>query len=394
MPELATPITWPLMNQHVNDDDFTVVIDFLKQKPRLTQSEKVREFEEAWSDWIGMPHSLYVNSGSSANLITLAMLKETQGTGEVILSPLNWVSDILSVVWMGFKPVFVDIDLETLGMNGDAVLRAVTPRTRAVLLTHIMGFSALKPGLVDALKKKNITLIEDVCESYGASFDGRKLGAWGGVSNFSFYFGHHLTTVEGGMVSCRDEKQYQVLRMLRAHGMVRESNSEALREEFRLKHQDLHPEFIFAYAGFNMRGTEIQAVIGRNQLKRLDAAVAERNRQYQLFLDTLDPRKFRTDFRTAGMSNYGFVLLIRDADLSLQERVVQTLQDECVEFRRGASGGGNQLRQPYLQKLIPDARPQDFPNTEHVHRYAFYFGNYPGIAPDRIRHLAERLNRA
>ena len=392
--KIQASLDWPLMNRHVNDEDFEVLIEFLKKKPRLTQSSHVEAFEKAWSEWLGTRHSLMVNSGSAANLISLAALRESAGTGEVIVSPLNWVSDILSVIWMGFKPVFVDIDPKTLGMDNAAIQKAVTPQTRAVILTHIMGFSAFTSDLAGDLKKKNIWLIEDTCESYGASFKDKKLGSLGTLSNFSFYFGHPLTTIEGGMVSTNDEKLYQMLRMMRAHGMVRESTSAAVREEFEKAHPDLHPEFIFAYAGFNMRSTEIQAVLGGHQLKRLDREIQLRNRQYSLFLEGLDPKKFYTEFRKEGMSNYGFVLVVREPDRVLQKRVVQVLQEEGVEFRRGMSGGGNQLRQPYLKKLLKNPRPEAFPHVEHVHHFGFYFGNYPEISSEKIQRLSERLNDA
>ena len=396
MPALKTTsrIDWPLMNRHVTDEDFEVLIEFLKTKPRLTQSTQVQRFEEEWSRWLGTRHSVMVHSGSAANLISLALLKETFGEGEVIVSPLNWISDIWSIVCMGFTPVFVDIELKTLGMDNAAVLEALTPRTRAVMLTHILGLNAFTSDLAGELKKKNIWLVEDVCESYGATWRTKKLGTFGTLSNFSFYFGHHLTTVEGGMVSTDDENLYQTLRMLRAHGMVRESSSPAVRSRWEESFPDLHGEFIFAHPGFNMRATEIEAVLGRNQLPRLDDEILVRNSQYRLFLDGLDRKKFYTEFAAEGMSNYGFVLMVREKDSGLQRRVMQVLEEEGVEFRRGLSGGGNQLRQPYFKKWIKGVDPLAFTNVEHAHHFGFYFGNYPEISSDRIQRLAERLNHA
>src|SRR5262249_34878373 len=146
-----------------------------------------------------------------ANLLTLAALKELCGGGEIIVPPLTWVSDIAAVLHCGFEPVFVDIDPRTLGMDTEQVLRRLTPRTRAVFLTHILGYNALSRRLLEELERRRIPLIEDVCESHGATFGGRKLGTFGLVSNFSYYYAHHLSTIEGGMVCTNDEEIYETV---------------------------------------------------------------------------------------------------------------------------------------------------------------------------------------
>src|SRR5439155_2063035 len=152
------------------------------------------------------------------------------GPGEVIVPTLTWVSDIASVIQCGFKPVFVDIDPRTLGMAESEVIAKLTPQTRAVFITHILGYNALTQRLLDELKARNIPLVEDVCESHGATFQGRKLGSFGLMSNFSFYYAHHMSTIEGGMISTDDADLYQTVRMLRSHGMVREATSEAVKQ--------------------------------------------------------------------------------------------------------------------------------------------------------------------
>ncbi len=139
-----------------------------------------------------------------------------------------------------------------------------------MFLTHVLGYNALTPRLLDELAARGIPLIEDVCESHGATFAGRKLGTFGLVSNFSFYYAHHLSTIEGGMVSTDDADLYERLRMLRSHGMVREATDAGLRESFAELCPDLNPDFIFALPAYNCRSTEINAVIGRCQLQRLD----------------------------------------------------------------------------------------------------------------------------
>src|SRR4051794_13161035 len=326
----VAPVTpWPLMRDNISRDDLDAVIDFLRQDdPILTQSTNVRAFEREWSDWLGVRHSVFVNSGSSANLLTLAALKELYGPGEVIVSPLNWVSDIAAVLQCGFEPVFLDIDPRTLGMGNRAIVDRLSPRTRAVLLTHILGYNALTQPLLDELRPRGIPLLEDVCESHGATFAGRKLGTFGLASNFSFYYAHHLSTIEGGMVCTDNEEFYETVRMLRSHGMVRELDSRTRKEAYWQAYPDLNREFIFAYPAYNVRSTEINAIIGRSQLRRLDANVERRTENLHLFLRNLDPALYQADFETEGSSNYAFTLILKQPDAALCARVMAALHAE------------------------------------------------------------------
>jgi CDP-6-deoxy-D-xylo-4-hexulose-3-dehydrase len=289
------------------------------------------------------------------------------------------------------KPVFVDIDPRTLGMDLGQVLQKITPETRAVFITHVLGYNALTPEFVDELRTRKIVLIEDVCESHGATMNGQKLGTFGLVSNFSFYYAHHLSTIEGGMVCTDDDNLYETVRMLRSHGMVRESKSEAVREEYTSRYPDLNPNFIFAYPAWNVRSTELNAVIGRSQLKRLDDNNVKRIANLQVFLKSLDPQKYFTDFETKGSCNYAFTLILREPSNERWERVERVLNEHKIEFRRGTSGGGNQLRQPYLRDLFPDEY-RNYPRVDHVHFYGAYIGNYPELAADRISELTRLLN--
>ena len=387
------PLDWPLMQNNIVRSDLDGLIAYLQQpEPMLTQAAQVRGFEAEWSAWLGAKYSVFVNSGASANVITMAALKHFRGQGEVIVPPLTWVSDIASVLHAGLEPVFVDIDPRTLALDTNQVLDRLTPRTRAVFLTHILGYNGLNQRLLDELKARNIHLIEDVCESHGATFQGRKLGSFGWASNFSFYYAHHLSTIEGGMICSDDEEFIQVCRVMRSHGMTRESTSEVFKNGYKERHPDLSPDFIFAFPSHNMRSTELNAVIGRHQLPRLDANNALRNRNMQLFLSGLDSGRFFTEFETEGASNYAFTLVLREADFSLRDRVESILRQLRVEFRRGTSGGGNQLRQPYLRERFPNLRPEDFPEVDHIHFFGWYIGNYPDLDPTKIARLTEVLN--
>ena len=385
-------LDWPLMRNNITRADLDALIDFLKQDdPILTQSKNVAAFEKEWSDWLGVKHSVFVNSGSSANEITMLALRELHGTGEVIVPPLTWVSDIASVLHAGFQPVFADIHPRTLGMDSGEVLKKITSKTRAVFLTHILGYNALDEALLEACAARGIPLIEDVCESQGASFRGKKCGTFGFASNVSFYYAHHLSTIEGGMICTDNAAFYELCRLARSHGMVRESRDEGFRSRYVAGHPDLNPAFIFAFPAHNMRSTEINAVLGRNQLPRLDANNATRTRNLLRFLGGLDPARYRTDFATEGSSNYAFTLVLRNPDEALRDRCMEAMENVGVEFRRGTSGGGNQLRQPYLRRLLGDEY-KNYSRVDHIHFFGFYIGNYPDLEPEKIDQLCKMLN--
>lgn len=381
------------MGNNITIEDLDVLIEFLKGVPRLTQSSNVQAFEAEWSEWLGVRHSVYVNSGASANLITMAALKHLYGDGEIIVPPLTWVSDIASVLQNGFKPVFVDINPRNLCMDDQQVISKLSDKTKAVFITYVQGFNGLTDRLISALKERNIPLIEDVCESHGATFKDKKLGSFGLMSNFSFYFAHHMSTIEGGMVCTNDQNIYEIIRMLRSHGMVREASSEKIKQKYIQENPDLSPDFIFAFPAYNVRNTEVGAVLGRNQLKRLDENNLKRRMNFEIFLKNLDPEKYRTDFDMEGSCNYAFNLVLKKPDPQLRDKVEETLRDAGVEFRRGSSGGGNQLRQPYLRTIIPDKEWEKYLQVEHIHFYGYYIGNFPDIGEQKILSLCDLLSK-
>jgi CDP-6-deoxy-D-xylo-4-hexulose-3-dehydrase len=386
---------WPLMYNNINEEDFECMTKFLSQRPLpiLTNGKNVREFEKKWSEWLGVKYSVFVNSGSSANIITLAIIKELYGDGEVITSPLTWVSDISAILHTGLTPVFVDINLNTLSIDENELLNKITSKTKAILLTHILGYNGLTDKILDICKKNNILLIEDVCESHGTTFKGQKVGSLGDISNFSFYYAHHMTSIEGGVICTNNEKIYNIARAYRSHGMVREIDNVELKNEYIEKHPDLNKEFIFISSAYNMRSTEINAILALNQLQRLDQNNIKRKENLDIFLDNLDKNKYYTDFYREGNSNYAFTLLLNNQDLSFRDKVESTLRENGIEFRRGMSGGGNQIRQPYLNKLFTKEYASTFKNTEKVHFFGWYIGNYPELEKNKIIELCNILNK-
>jgi CDP-6-deoxy-D-xylo-4-hexulose-3-dehydrase len=387
-----TEFNWPLMHNNVTRSDLDKMIEYLEQDdPKLTHGPLVKKFEEEWSKWLGVKHSVMLNSGSSANDLTMMAIRELKGSGEVIVPPLTWVSDISSVLRAGFQPVFVDIDPESLALDSKKVLEAITPKTRAVFLTHVLGFNGLTDELIGYLKEKKIPLIEDVCESHGATHSGKKVGTFGWASNFSFYYAHHMTTIEGGIISTDDDELYDMVRMMRSHGMVRESLNPQTKLNYLEKYPDLNPDFIFAFASHNMRSTELNALLGLEQLQRLDQNNLARTKNLEKFLSILDPKIFQTKFKIEGSSNYAFTLVLRKPDMKMRDKVEYTLSKAGIEFRRGLSGGGNQLRQPYLRSQAGIPNPETMPITDHVHHFAWYIGNYPELDLEKIVWLGKVL---
>jgi CDP-6-deoxy-D-xylo-4-hexulose-3-dehydrase len=279
-------------------------------------------------------------------------------------------------------------------MDTRQVLAKITDRTRAVFLTHVQGFNGLTDELIDKLAERNIPLIEDVCESHGATHNGRKAGSVGYISNFSYYYAHHMSTIEGGMVCTNDPLAYQQLRMMRAHGMVREMSDLDGRRTIIESHPDLNPDFIFAFPAYNFRNTEIGGILGRKQLRRLDENVRLRTANQSRFLRLIDSSRYRTDFQVDGSSNYAFNLVLKHPDEDLMQRLMARLRAEGVEFRRGSAGGGNQLRQPYLRGIAPTAIHNQFPQTDHVHFFGMYIGNFPDLGKGEIEEICAIINSA
>ena len=382
---------WPLINDNITEADKEALIKWLQEpNVRFTQSKYVKKFEQAWSDWLGVNYTVFVNSGASANYIMTSIMKELKGGGEVIVPPIGWVSDISPVVNLGMTPVFVDVDPESLAITAENIENAITDKTVGIVLVHALGFNGLTDKLVELAEKHELILIEDCCESHGATFDGQKIGTVGDMSNFSFYFGHHITTVEGGVVCTNDRTIYELAKMFRSHGMIREAGEEVVKH-YTKKYPDLNPLFLFAVPGYNLRNTEFNAVLGLEQLGRLDHACSVRAKNFETWINHLDSSKFQTNYFVDGNSSFALPLILKEKDKDLFGRVCSVLRDQRVEYRIGTAGGGNQARQPYLEKydhkIIGDLSVSD-----HIHDFGLYVGNHTELEFDAIVNLCEVLN--
>ena len=383
------------MQENITNDDLKKVINFLKKKPRLTASKKVFEFERKWSKWLGTKYSAFVNSGSSANLISIATLKiinKNKNKNEIIVPTLTWSSDVSSIIHCGFKPVFADIQMNTLSMSLNDIKKKITKKTLAIFYTHAQGFNGFDKEFLDYIKKRKIILIEDVCESHGARFKNKKIGNFGLISNFSFYYAHHMSTIEGGMISTNDKDVYNIILSLRAHGLARELKDKKLERKIQNKNKFLSKDFIFLYPAYNMRNNEIGAVIGINQLSRLNKNIKLRTRNFLFFLKNLNNKKFYTNFKTKGSSNYAFPLILKSKDLKIRDNLELLMRKNKIEFRRGNAGGGNQMRQPFVKKILGKINFNKYPIIEHIHSFGYYIGNYPNLSLIKIKKICKILN--
>ena len=201
-----------------------------------------------------------------------------------------------------------------------------------------------------------------------------------------------MSTIEGGMVSTNDKKIYQIARLLRSHGMVRELNNKKEENKIIKKYPKLSPKFIFLYPSYNLRNNEISAVIGLSQLKSLNKNNIIRKKNFNFFLKNLNKHYYRTDFDMKGSCNYAFPLILKKASIKNRDKLEDVLKKFDIEFRRGNAGGGNQLRQPYLKQIVKNVKLSNYKEVDHVHFYGYYIGNYPSLKTTKIKKICSILN--
>ena len=316
-------------------------------------------------------------------------MKEKKGVGEVIVSPLGWVSDVAPLVNLGFTPVFVDVSMENMSITLENLKSAFTDKTVGVVLVHVLGFNAINDEIIKFCKDKDLFLIEDCCEAHGATYQNRKSGSQADVSNFSFYFGHHITTIEGGMVCTNDKEINEYTRLFRSHGMTREASKET-QNKYKKLYPDINPLFTFAVPGYNFRNQEINAIIGLSQLKKLDYNIKKRQDNFEVWVNCLDPIKYHVGYQREGNSNFSLPLIVHDNNEKLFKNVCDFLDKEEVEYRIGTAGGGNQARQPYLRKY--KYKTHVLKNVNYIHDFGLYVGNHPELKKEDIIKLCDGLN--
>ena len=358
----------------------------------LTMGRLCERFEQEFAAYIGAEHAVMVNSGSSANLLALFALvnpllepqgrRRLQRGDEVIVPALSWSTTIWPVVQAGATPVFVDCDPRTLQVTPAAIEAAITPKTAAIVLVHVLGGACNMTEIRALAEKRGLWLIEDTCESLGVLWDGRKVGSFGEIGTFSFYFSHHITTIEGGMVVTNDAKLADLLRAMRSHGWARGMSNAA---EAAAANPEVDPRFLFVTTGFNLRPIEINAAIGLEQLKRLEGFNARRREIGQRFDRGFAGLQRSGDLELVEYDSrslpapFGYVVLCRTREL--QQKFSQHLESSGIETRPVICG--NMVRQPafrHLQYRVSGS----LAGADRVMDCGIYWGPHPGISDDDV----------
>ncbi len=373
-------LIWKLQENVIDQNSIHTLINFINSTERYTQFTKVKEFEEVWSQWQGCKYSVFVNSGSSANLIILDSLKDLyrwKRDDEIIVPAVTWITDISSVLQLGLTPIFADVNLDDFSFDYNDLISKITRKTRAIFLSHLVGFPADMKKIKSMVDNKKIAIIEDCCESHGATIDGVKVGNFSDASSFSFYWGHHMTTVEGGMVCTNNEKIYKYALLKRSHGLARELPKK-YHSYFKHKHKTIDFNFLFLTTGFNVRNTEIGAALGLAQLQRINQYIKIRNKNYNHFIGLL--KKYDKYFvipHKEGISSFCLPFLLKNS--FLKKTLQKFLIRKGIESRPFISG--NLLKQPFLKRY---SKLDGFPHATFLHNNAFYIGNNQFVDQKRL----------
>ena len=376
------------MDDTVTLRDRLKMAKFVLTSSRLTQGPQVRKFEEQWNNWLGVKHSLFVSSGSTANSLLVSAWKELNRVpdgAKVIVPACTWVTNIAPIIQNNLTPVFCDINLSDFSFDLSSLQHIAEEHSdiRAVFVTHLLGF----PARIPEFKKifPYVDILEDVCESHGAVIEGGTMaGTYDVGGTFSFYFGHHMTSIEGGMVSTNNSDLYDLMRMKRSHGMARESS---YKEEYSLQYPEINPQFLFMTDGYNFRNNEIGAVLGQSQLKRLDDMITKRNENYREYYDILSGYSHLfhmplwNPYRVSSFC-FPFISKTRETHERLQELLVEYL----VEYRPVV--GGNLLKQPFLSEYSADC-----PNADVLHDRGLYVGNSHFVGESHMCILEEIMEQ-
>jgi CDP-6-deoxy-D-xylo-4-hexulose-3-dehydrase len=361
----------------------------------VTMGAKVKGFERAFADEFGWAHGVMSNSGSSANLLAVAALANPatpdglRPGDEVIVPALSWSTTVWPLVQMGLVPVIVDIDPDTFNVDPAEIERAIGPKTRGVMIVPVYGNPCAMDAIVDICRRRSLVLIEDCCEALGATYDGRPVGKFGRVGTFSFYFSHHIATLEGGITVTDDFELAELMRILRAHGWVREVED---RQRWLDAHPDIDPRFLFVNVGYNLRATELQGAMGSVQLPKLAPFVERRRENAAWFRRELgqygDVFEFQEETPRGRSSWFGFPVRVKESAPFTVRELTRALNVDAIETRPIICG--NVARQPamalYEHRTVGDLRHADGVMTR-----AFSFGNHQAIDEGARSYVAERI---
>jgi CDP-6-deoxy-D-xylo-4-hexulose-3-dehydrase len=372
------------MGETITFMDRLKMAHFALTAKKFTFGEKVKQFENEWSEWLGAKHSLYVSSGSTANFLLVAAVKELYKlkAGDKVLVPAcTWMTNVSPIMQLGLEPVFCDVNLDNFSFDlEEARLIALKHDIKMVFITHLLGFSANNEGIKRIFPRAII--LDDICESNGCKTPyGEKCGSNSLGATFSFYFGHHMSTVEGGMISTNNTKLYDLMKIKRSHGMARESIKF---DEYAKKYPDVDKQFLFVTDGYNFRNHEICAVLGISQLKRLDKMVEIRNRNHKLFTEIIDkyPNLFYTIKNPKTISSFCFPFICRSNEIMLAMK--DTFTKHTIEYRPVVAG--NLLSQPFLKDYKIETTKKRT-NADIIQTQGVYIGNNHFVTESDMKFL-------
>lgn len=376
-----------LVKDTIDTKDISNLIEWLKTNPRLTKGDLTIDFEKTWSEWLGVKYSVFVNSGSSANLAAVysLILSGKLKNNKIVVPAVSWVTTVTPAIQLGMDPIMCDCDKDNLGLNIDHLKKIISEESpSSIILVHVLGFPNYMNEIVDLCEKNNILLIEDTCESMGSKFDGKKLGSFGKLSTFSFYFGHHISTIEGGMVSTNDEDLYHILLSIRSHGWDRDLPKEK-QNQLRREHSidDFKSLYTFYYPGFNLRSTDLQAFIGLEQMKKLNSIIDQRNKNYLQYHDKIKNEFWKVSPpKNSYISNFSYPIITSNiSDL------VSKLTINKIECRPLICGSINE--HPFWYKKYGKS---ELPNAKMVHENGIYLPNNHQMSQNEIEKIINIVN--
>jgi CDP-6-deoxy-D-xylo-4-hexulose-3-dehydrase len=375
---------YPLISNTFNEDEIFALSKFIISGEKLTMGTHVEAFEKQFANYIGSNYAVMVNSGSSANLLAVAVVanymykNKLNPNDEVLVPALCWSTTVWPLIQCGLKPVFVDINPQTMNIDENKIEQYIGPNTKALMIVHVMGNCADMDLIMNIVNKHKLLLIEDTCESLGSSYKNKKLGSFGEFGTYSFYYSHHITTIEGGMVITNDYDSYNLLKSLRAHGWTRNLSKE-IQDKYKREFSEIDDRYMFINLGYNLRPMELQAVMGEIQLKKLDDKNINRIYNFNKIKDQI-----MTDHRNKNLINlpisqtdsyiawFGLCMYINPLYESKLNDFKNYLTSNSVENRPIITG--NFVRQPYFILNNYNYKLDDFPNADLLHNCGLYIG--------------------
>lgn len=354
----------------------------------FSMGENVRTYEKMFAEEFGSKYAIMSNSGSSANLLTMAALLYSgrlKRGDEVLVTAVSWSTTYFPISQMGFKIRFVDIDINTLNVNIAALEAAITPATKAVMIVNLLG----NPNDFDRIKnicdKHGLILLEDNCESMGAKFDGKYAGTFGLIGSFSTYFSHHLCTMEGGMNVTDDEELYHYMLSIRSHGWTRHLPDDS--KIYKKSEDSFYESFNFIMPGFNVRPLEVEAATGIEQIKRLDGFIKQRRVNAELFKSRIEKETDLITQREIGEASwFGFAIILPKEKRGKRSAYIDALRKAEIEVRPIVAG--NFVRQKALEYLDYSISG-DLANADYIHENGFFVGNHSVDMKDNINYLID-----